>query len=84
MPSGTSVPFNPRLAEAARAWPFEEARKVLARVQKKQAKGETVEEVIFEPKPKRLRSTKTNMRPHTRMRNARRGGRTGPRRSIRG
>ncbi|HEV2652360.1 MAG TPA: lysine--tRNA ligase [Rhizomicrobium sp.] len=48
MPSGTSIPFNPPLAEAARAWPFEEARKVLARVKKKQAKGETVKEVLFE------------------------------------
>src|ERR1700753_3496283 len=48
MPSGTSIPFNPALAEAARAWPFEEARQVLARVKEKQAKGETVKEVLFE------------------------------------
>src|SRR6201991_678611 len=32
----------------ARAWPFEEARKVLARVKKRAAKGETVKEVLFE------------------------------------
>jgi lysyl-tRNA synthetase class 1 len=33
---------------AARAWPFEEARKLLARLEKKAAKGETVESVLFE------------------------------------
>jgi lysyl-tRNA synthetase, class I len=35
-------------ALAARAWPFEEARKVLARVERCAAKGQTVNEVLFE------------------------------------
>jgi lysyl-tRNA synthetase, class I len=33
---------------AARAWPFEEARKVVARLEAKRAKGGTVNEVLFE------------------------------------
>jgi lysyl-tRNA synthetase class 1 len=33
---------------AAKAWPFEEARKVAARIEAKHAKGETVNEVLFE------------------------------------
>ena len=33
---------------AAKAWPFEEARKVAARIEAKRAKGETVNEVLFE------------------------------------
>jgi lysyl-tRNA synthetase class 1 len=36
------------LAEAARAWPFEEARKVLARVAARRAAGTMVKEVLFE------------------------------------
>ncbi len=32
----------------AKAWPFEEARKLLARVKRRRDKGETVREVIFE------------------------------------
>jgi lysyl-tRNA synthetase class 1 len=35
-------------ALAARAWPFEEARKVLARAERRAAKGQTVNEVLFE------------------------------------
>ena len=48
MPSGTSIPLRPDLGLAARAWPFEEARKILARVEKRQAKGENVAEVVLE------------------------------------
>ncbi len=48
MPSGSSVPFRPDLGAAARVWPFEEARKLLTRIEKKQAAGEKVEEVVFE------------------------------------
>jgi lysyl-tRNA synthetase class 1 len=36
------------LALAAHAWPFEEARKVLARVDSRRAAGRTVNEVLFE------------------------------------
>ena len=36
------------LASAARAWPFEEARKLLARIEKRRAAGVTVNEVLFE------------------------------------
>jgi lysyl-tRNA synthetase class 1 len=35
-------------ALAAHAWPFEEARKVVARVEKRRGAGETVNEVLFE------------------------------------
>ena len=35
-------------ALSARAWPFEEARKVVARLERRAAKGETVNEVLFE------------------------------------
>src|ERR1700722_12283544 len=35
-------------ALAAKAWPFEEARKLLARVEKRLARGESVERVLFE------------------------------------
>jgi lysyl-tRNA synthetase class 1 len=48
MPSGTSIPYRPELAAAAKAWPFEEARKLLARVERKKAQGEHTKEVIFE------------------------------------
>src|ERR1700744_2848437 len=33
---------------AAKAWPFEEARKLLARIEKRRAAGEKVESVLFE------------------------------------
>ncbi len=36
------------LATAARAWPFEEARKLVARIEKRRAAGVTVKEVLFE------------------------------------
>jgi len=42
---------DPLLREAAlkaRAWPFEEARKVLARAERRAAKGQPVNEVLFE------------------------------------
>jgi lysyl-tRNA synthetase, class I len=48
MPSGTSIPYRPDLGAAARAWPFEEARKLLTRIEKRRAAGETVDEVVFE------------------------------------
>jgi len=35
-------------ALAAKAWPFEEARKVVARLERRAAKGESVKEVLFE------------------------------------
>ncbi|HTT98036.1 MAG TPA: lysine--tRNA ligase [Rhizomicrobium sp.] len=35
-------------ALAAKAWPFEEARKVVARLERRAARGETVKEVLFE------------------------------------
>ena len=40
---------DPRdLALSARAWPFEEARKVVARVERAGARGNAVNEVLFE------------------------------------
>jgi len=48
MPSGLSVPFRPDLGMSARAWPFEEARKLVARVEKRRAAGEKVDEILFE------------------------------------
>src|SRR5215510_2208220 len=36
------------LAEAARAWPFEEARKVVARIESRRASENPVKEVLFE------------------------------------
>jgi lysyl-tRNA synthetase class 1 len=36
------------LALSANVWPFEEARKVVARIERRTAKGETVNEVLFE------------------------------------
>jgi lysyl-tRNA synthetase class 1 len=36
------------LALAARAWPFEEARKLLSRLEKKAKTGETVDTIVFE------------------------------------
>jgi len=35
-------------ALSARAWPFEEARKLIARIEKKRASGGSVNEVLFE------------------------------------
>src|SRR3984957_17097009 len=43
-----SVKNQKEQALAAKAWPFEEARKLLARVQKRQSEGKTVERVLFE------------------------------------
>jgi lysyl-tRNA synthetase class 1 len=48
MTSTVPVQFRPDLAAAAHAWPFEEARKLLARVERKTAQGKPPEEVIFE------------------------------------
>ncbi len=48
MTSPVSIQFRPDLAAAAHAWPFEEARKLLARVERKTAQGKPPEEVIFE------------------------------------
>ncbi|MEJ0026858.1 MAG: lysine--tRNA ligase [Rhizomicrobium sp.] len=42
------MPFRPDLGAAARAWPFEEARKLVARVEKRRAAGEKVDEIVFE------------------------------------
>jgi lysyl-tRNA synthetase class 1 len=36
------------IALAARAWPFEEARKLIARIEKKRASGSSINEVLFE------------------------------------
>jgi lysyl-tRNA synthetase class 1 len=36
------------LALGARAWPFEEARKLIARIEKRRASGDSVNEVLFE------------------------------------
>src|SRR5580700_7658848 len=46
----TSAAFRPppELALAARAWPFEEARKVMARVERRAKAGKPMDEVIFE------------------------------------
>src|ERR1700688_2328663 len=48
MPSGVQTPLRPDLGSAARAWPFEEARKLVARVEKRRAAGENVTEILFE------------------------------------
>jgi len=48
MPSGAPIPYRPDLAIAAKAWPFEEARKLLARVERKIAAGKQPTEVVFE------------------------------------
>jgi lysyl-tRNA synthetase class 1 len=42
------VPYRPDLAGAARAWPFEEARKLLARIGARAAKGIETKEIVFE------------------------------------
>src|SRR3979409_154635 len=44
MPSGS----HSELAIAARAWPFEEERKVVARIDRRRAAGTMVKEVLFE------------------------------------
>src|SRR5258706_5899408 len=43
-----AISLRPDLAGAAHAWPFEEARKLLARVESEAAKGKTRSEIIFE------------------------------------
>src|SRR6201996_4646000 len=49
MPSpAAAMTYRPDLAADARAWPFEEARKLLKRVEKRRAAGETVDEILFE------------------------------------
>ncbi|HXC55960.1 MAG TPA: lysine--tRNA ligase [Rhizomicrobium sp.] len=48
MPSGVSPALRPDLGEAARAWPFEEARKLVARIEKREKAGQKVEEIVFE------------------------------------
>ena len=48
MPSGTSVSYRADLTAAAKAWPFEEARKLLARIERKKAAGQEPKEVLFE------------------------------------
>jgi lysyl-tRNA synthetase class 1 len=47
MSSGPSSSLRD-LARSARAWPFEEARKVLARIERREARGMSVNEVMFE------------------------------------
>ncbi len=48
MPSGVPIQLRPDLGEAARAWPFEEARKLVARMEKRRAAGEKFDEIVFE------------------------------------
>ncbi len=48
MPSRIPTPLRLELGAAARAWPFEEARKLVARLEKRRAAGEKVDEIIFE------------------------------------
>jgi lysyl-tRNA synthetase class 1 len=48
MPSGVPIQLRPDLGEAARAWPFEEARKLVARMEKRRAAGENFAEIVFE------------------------------------
>ncbi len=48
MPSGASIPYRPELGAAARAWPFEEARKLVKRIERREAAGEKVSEILFE------------------------------------
>ena len=47
MASGPSNPLN-ELALAARAWPFEEARKVVARLERRSRAGKPKDEALFE------------------------------------
>ncbi|HEX4303017.1 MAG TPA: lysine--tRNA ligase [Rhizomicrobium sp.] len=48
MPSGVPIQLRPDLGEAARAWPFEEARKLVVRMEKRRAAGEKFDEIVFE------------------------------------
>ena len=48
MPSGAPIPYRPDLAAEAKAWPFEEARKLVARIERKKAAGTQTREVVFE------------------------------------
>jgi len=48
MSSGPSIPLRPDLASAAHAWPFEEARKLLERLERQSAQGKAPPEVVFE------------------------------------
>jgi len=48
MPSGASIAYRPELAATARAWPFEEARKLLARVERLKKAGREPKEVVLE------------------------------------
>src|SRR5476649_257666 len=48
MPSGALIAYRPDLAAEAKSWPFEEARKLLARVERKTAAGHRPSEVVFE------------------------------------
>ncbi|MBU6473060.1 MAG: lysine--tRNA ligase, partial [Alphaproteobacteria bacterium] len=47
MPSGSAHPSQ-ELALAARAWPFEEARKVVVRAEHAAKAGKPLKEVLFE------------------------------------
>ena len=47
MPSGASIPHRPDLAMNARAWPFEEARKIIARIERKRT-GQAIQEIVLE------------------------------------
>jgi lysyl-tRNA synthetase class 1 len=48
MRPGRSIPLRPDLAGAAHAWPFEEARKLLARIERLNKVGKTKRDVVFE------------------------------------
>src|SRR5215472_11703737 len=48
MTSAPDISFKPDLAEAAHSWPFEEARKLLQRMQKKVERGEAASEDVFD------------------------------------
>ena len=48
MSSGASIPLRPDLAIAVKSWPFVEARKLLARIERKIAAGMPPTEVVFE------------------------------------
>jgi lysyl-tRNA synthetase class 1 len=47
--SAVRIPFQPDLAGSARAWPFEEARKLLARIESSKPKTEVVFETGYGP-----------------------------------
>jgi len=44
----TMPPGRPDLAMSARAWPFEEARKIVARIERRTKAGKETKEVVFE------------------------------------